>query len=247
MASAAANRRIRTDQAARHRGYSSAALRWPKGKQRPCRKTPKSGWKKSLAAGENQGNLQAVSGLCAGRGQDLSHAERRHPAAQPRRRRGHRHRRNARPQGHRGTGRSKLETVPRKKLEYKGTIFEEMDVDAIIARHPQVVLVDELAHTNIPGSKHRKRYEDVQEILAAKIDVLSTLNIQHVESIAPDRAHHRHHRARNGARLGSADGQRDRDGGPDAGGAAEPPAPRRRLQSRQGRPGAARTFSAAET
>lgn len=79
----------------------------------------------------------------------------------------------------------KLETVPRRKLEYKGTIFEEMDVDAIIARRPQVVLVDELAHTNVPGSKHRKRYEDVQEILAAKIDVLSTLNIQHVESIAP--------------------------------------------------------------
>lgn len=78
-----------------------------------------------------------------------------------------------------------IESVPRKKIEYKGTIFEEMDVDAILARHPQVVLVDELAHTNIPGSKHRKRYEDVQELLAAKIDVVSTLNIQHIESIAP--------------------------------------------------------------
>ncbi|HKV62169.1 MAG TPA: sensor histidine kinase KdpD [Candidatus Acidoferrum sp.] len=78
-----------------------------------------------------------------------------------------------------------IETVPRKKIEYKGTIFEEMDVDATITRQPQVVLVDELAHTNIPGSKHRKRYEDVQEILAAKIDVVSTLNIQHIESIAP--------------------------------------------------------------
>src|SRR6202023_1053721 len=78
-----------------------------------------------------------------------------------------------------------MESVPRKKLEYKGTIFEEMDVDAILARHPDVVLVDELAHTNIPGSKHRKRYEDVQELLAAKIDVVSTLNIQHIESIAP--------------------------------------------------------------
>ncbi len=78
-----------------------------------------------------------------------------------------------------------LETVPRRKIVYKGTIFEEMDVDAIIARRPAVVLVDELAHTNIPGSKHRKRYEDVQEILAAKIDVLSTLNIQHMESLAP--------------------------------------------------------------
>jgi len=79
----------------------------------------------------------------------------------------------------------KLEVVPRRKLEYKGTTFEEMDVDAIIARHPQVVLLDELAHTNVPGSKHRKRYEDVQEILATKIDVISTLNIQHMESIAP--------------------------------------------------------------
>jgi two-component system sensor histidine kinase KdpD len=64
-------------------------------------------------------------------------------------------------------------------------VFEEMDVDAILARHPEVVLVDELAHTNIPGSKHRKRYEDVQELLAAKIDVVATLNIQHIESIAP--------------------------------------------------------------
>jgi two-component system, OmpR family, sensor histidine kinase KdpD len=78
-----------------------------------------------------------------------------------------------------------LESVPRKKIEYKGTVFEEMDVDAIIARNPAVVLVDELAHTNIPGSKHRKRYEDVVEILAAKVDVLSTVNIQHIESIAP--------------------------------------------------------------
>ena len=78
-----------------------------------------------------------------------------------------------------------LEHVPRRKIEYKGTIFEEMDVDAILARHPAVILVDELAHTNIPGSKHRKRYEDVQEFLAANIDVISTLNIQHIESIAP--------------------------------------------------------------
>src|ERR1700730_2047189 len=79
----------------------------------------------------------------------------------------------------------KLEAVPRRKLEYRGTTFEEMDVDAIISRKPAVVLVDELAHTNIPGSKHRKRYEDLQELLAAKIDVISTLNIQHIESLAP--------------------------------------------------------------
>ncbi|HKV24448.1 MAG TPA: sensor histidine kinase KdpD [Candidatus Acidoferrum sp.] len=80
---------------------------------------------------------------------------------------------------------SQLESVPRKPIEYKGTVFEEMDVDAVLARKPEVVLVDELAHTNIPGSRHRKRYEDVQDLLAANIDVVSTLNIQHIESIAP--------------------------------------------------------------
>jgi two-component system, OmpR family, sensor histidine kinase KdpD len=80
---------------------------------------------------------------------------------------------------------AQLEAVPRKKIDYKGTPFEEMDIDAILERRPGVVLVDELAHTNIPGSRHRKRYEDVQELLAAKIDVVSTLNIQHIESIAP--------------------------------------------------------------
>jgi two-component system sensor histidine kinase KdpD len=78
-----------------------------------------------------------------------------------------------------------LESIPRQKLDYKGTVFEEMDVDAILQRRPEVVLVDELAHTNIPGSKHRKRYEDLQELLAAGIDVNSTLNIQHIESLAP--------------------------------------------------------------
>ncbi len=80
---------------------------------------------------------------------------------------------------------AQLETIPRRKVEYKGTIFEEMDLDAIIARKPQVVLVDELAHTNVEGSKHKKRYEDVLEILDAKIDVLSTMNIQHLESVTP--------------------------------------------------------------
>jgi two-component system, OmpR family, sensor histidine kinase KdpD len=80
---------------------------------------------------------------------------------------------------------TQMEAVPRKKIEYKGTVFEEMDVDAILSRKPEVVLVDELAHTNIPGSRHRKRYEDIQDLLAANIDVVSTLNIQHIESIAP--------------------------------------------------------------
>ena len=78
-----------------------------------------------------------------------------------------------------------LEVVPRKPIEYKGAIFEEMDVDAILARHPKVALIDELAHTNIEGSKHRKRYEDVFELLDAGIDVISTMNIQHLESVTP--------------------------------------------------------------
>lgn len=80
---------------------------------------------------------------------------------------------------------SKLESVPRRKLEYKGTIFEEMDVDEILVRKPQVALVDEFAHTNVEGSKHRKRYEDVLELLDNKIDVISTMNIQHLESMNP--------------------------------------------------------------
>jgi two-component system sensor histidine kinase KdpD len=80
---------------------------------------------------------------------------------------------------------TELEVVPRRNLEFRGTAFQEMDVDAIIARAPQVVLVDELAHTNIEGSKHRKRYEDVMDILEARIDVMSTINIQHVESATP--------------------------------------------------------------
>ncbi len=80
---------------------------------------------------------------------------------------------------------SQLETIPRRMIDYKGTLFAEMDLDAIIRRRPAVVLVDELAHTNIPGSKNRKRYEDVLEILDANIDVISTVNIQHIESIAP--------------------------------------------------------------
>jgi two-component system sensor histidine kinase KdpD len=78
-----------------------------------------------------------------------------------------------------------LEQVPMRKIEYKGTVFEEMDLEAVKARNPGVILVDELAHTNIPGSKHRKRYEDVLELVDHKMEVLSTVNVQHLESIAP--------------------------------------------------------------
>ncbi|MDR3423935.1 MAG: sensor histidine kinase KdpD [Alphaproteobacteria bacterium] len=76
-----------------------------------------------------------------------------------------------------------IESVPMQKLDYRGLGFEEMDLDAILKRKPQLVLVDELAHTNIPGARHPKRYQDVQEILESGIDVYTTLNVQHIESL----------------------------------------------------------------
>ena len=76
-----------------------------------------------------------------------------------------------------------LEVIPRRTINYRGSDFTEMDVDAILARHPKVALVDELAHTNVPGSRNEKRWQDVEELLAAGITVLSTVNIQHLESV----------------------------------------------------------------
>jgi two-component system sensor histidine kinase KdpD len=76
-----------------------------------------------------------------------------------------------------------LEVVPRKRVEYRGASFEEMDVDALLARRPEVALVDELAHTNVPGSRNEKRWQDVEELLDAGITVISTLNVQHLESL----------------------------------------------------------------
>lgn len=74
-------------------------------------------------------------------------------------------------------------TVPRRKIEYRGSVFEEMDVDAILRRRPRVVLVDELAHTNSPGSRNERRWQDVEELLDAGIEVITTINIQHLESL----------------------------------------------------------------
>jgi two-component system, OmpR family, sensor histidine kinase KdpD len=76
-----------------------------------------------------------------------------------------------------------LEIIPRRRVEYRGTTIEEMDLDAILQRRPQLVLVDELAHTNAPGSRHPKRFSDVEELLEAGIDVYTTVNIQHLESL----------------------------------------------------------------
>ena len=76
-----------------------------------------------------------------------------------------------------------LEVIPRKRIEYRGVTVEEMDLEAILRRHPAVCLVDELAHTNAPDSQHEKRYEEVEVLLEAGIDVVSTLNVQHLESM----------------------------------------------------------------
>jgi two-component system sensor histidine kinase KdpD len=75
-----------------------------------------------------------------------------------------------------------LERVPLRKIDYRGVTLEEMDVDGVIARRPEIAIVDELAHTNIPGSKNQKRYEDVLELLDAGISVITAVNIQHLES-----------------------------------------------------------------
>jgi two-component system sensor histidine kinase KdpD len=76
-----------------------------------------------------------------------------------------------------------LEQIPLKRVEYKGVVLEEMNVDAIISRHPAIVVVDELAHTNVPGSVNHKRYEDVLEILESGISVVTAVNVQHIESL----------------------------------------------------------------
>jgi two-component system sensor histidine kinase KdpD len=76
-----------------------------------------------------------------------------------------------------------LEVIPRRKLTYRGAEFEEMDLDAVLARRPQIALVDELAHTNVPGSRNEKRWQDVAELLDAGIDVISAVNVQHLESV----------------------------------------------------------------
>lgn len=76
-----------------------------------------------------------------------------------------------------------LEQIPRQELEYRETVFTEMDVDAVLRRAPAVALVDELPHTNVPGSRNAKRWQDVEELLAAGIDVITTVNIQHLESL----------------------------------------------------------------
>ena len=131
----------------------------------------------------SKGTLRIYLGAAPGVGKTyamLDEGRRRSRAGHRRRRR---LRRDPRPGAH-GRRRSRdLEVVPREAVEYRGTTFEELDLDAVLARRPEVALVDELAHTNMPGARHAKRWEDVEELLEAGIDVISTVNIQHLESL----------------------------------------------------------------
>jgi len=76
-----------------------------------------------------------------------------------------------------------LDVIPRREIEYRGVSLKEFDLDAALARHPALLLVDELAHTNAPGSRHAKRWQDVEELLAAGIHVIAAMNVQHLESL----------------------------------------------------------------
>ena len=76
-----------------------------------------------------------------------------------------------------------VDVLPANQIDYRGRIFHEMDLDALLSRRPKLALVDELAHTNVPGARHLKRWQDVDELLAAGIDVFTTLNVQHLESL----------------------------------------------------------------
>ena len=150
------------------------------------------------------GQLPDLPGRRSRRRQDLRDAQR--GPAPPRARHRHRHRlrRVPRTDPHRWSCCQGFETSRRKVVDYRGSTFEEMDLDAVLARNPTVALVDELAHTNVPGSgRNTKRWEDVLELLEAGIDVITTVNIQHLESLADaGRADHRDRRSASGSRTG---------------------------------------------
>src|SRR5215469_12436735 len=143
---------------------------------------PASGQAKDLAAPSRRGQLRIYLGAAAGVGKTFAML-------------GEAHRRRSRgadvvvafveTHGRRRTAEQLvgLEVLPRAQIHYRDTTFEEMDVDAVLARHPQIALVDELAHTNVPGSRNAKRWQDVEELLNAGIEVISTVNIQHLESL----------------------------------------------------------------
>lgn len=135
------------------------------------------------AAGQRRGKLKVFLGMSAGVGKTYAMLEAAHHARQEGRDViiGYVETHGRKETDALLTG---LPSIRRRKVEYRGVIWEEMDIDAVLARHPQVALVDELAHSNVPGSRHTKRYQDVVELLEAGISVYTALNIQHVESRA---------------------------------------------------------------
>ena len=141
-----------------------------------------------------------------------------------------------------------IEVIPPRYIDYRGGSFPELDVPAVLARHPQVVLVDELAHTNTPGSKNQKRWQDVEELLDAGITVISTVNIQHLESLNDVVAQITGiEQQGDDTGFDRAPGRADRTHRHHPGGAAAQAIPRQRLRSGTDRRGAVRTTSAAET
>ena len=135
----------------------------------------------SVGSSDGPRHTPHLSRCCARRGQDVRHVQRGGDAAPRDRRRGRLRRDHGRENTEAQLG--DLERSSPAANEYRGTTFEEMDLDAVLARRPAVALVDELAHTNVPGCRNEKRWQDAEELLAAGIDVISTVNIQHLESL----------------------------------------------------------------
>ena len=211
-----------------------AARQRPGAEPRPRRAAARRG--RMDAVRRRAGRLRVYLGAAPGRRQDLRHA-RRGPAPA----------RTAAPTSSSASSRPTagrttapllegLEVVPRRKLAYRGATFTEMDLDAVLARHPQVALVDELAHTNVPGTRHDKRWQDVEELLDAGIDVITTVNIQHLESLNDVvAADHRRPAAGDHPRRGGAPRRPDRDRRHRPGGAAPADGARQHLPARAGR------------
>ena len=137
-----------------------------------------------------------------------------------------------------------IPVLPRRPVFYRDRILSEMDLDALLARRPALALIDELAHTNADGSRHEKRWQDVEEVLEAGIDVYTTLNVQHIETLNDTVARITGVRVRETVPdRGAARRRRDRTGGPAPGRTPRPPARGQGLRAGPGPPRASRTSS----
>ena len=196
---------------------SLAFSSWNEREYLPMTKTPEEWLERGLPEGTNQGNPEAFPGLCAGRGQNVQHVERSHPPAQPRRRRRHRRRRNARTEKASRNWPRNWNRFPRSKIEYKGTIFEEMDADAIIAQKSRV------RSGRRTGPHQHSRQQTPQTIRGRAGSGRSENGSSfHGQRAAPrkhrahGRSHHRNQNSRDRSGLGARTRQRNRDGRPDA-------------------------------